>query len=92
MIPVAFEYARPTTVADAISALTAGGEDAKVLSGGQSLLPVLRLRMAAPTVLVDVSGIAEMNGVSDGGDHLVIGANTTHYDVMNNAQIGRAHV
>ncbi len=55
-----------------------------MISGGQSLMPVLRLRMAAPSVLVDVGGIAEMNGVSDGGDHILIGANTTHHDVMNN--------
>ena len=84
MIPVAFDYTKPSSVDEAIQALVAGGEDAKVISGGQSLMPVLRLRMAAPSVLVDVGGIAEMNGVSDGGDHILIGANTTHHDVMNN--------
>ena len=84
MIPVAFDYTKPSSVDEAIQALVAGGEDAKVISGGQSLMPVLRLRMAAPSVLVDVGGIAEMNGVSDGGDHILIGSNTTHHDVMNN--------
>ncbi|MGI9196801.1 MAG: FAD binding domain-containing protein [Candidatus Nanopelagicales bacterium] len=87
MIPVAFDYTKPSTVDEAVQALVAGGEDAKVISGGQSLMPVLRLRMAAPTVLVDVGGIAEMNGVSDGGDHVLIGANTTHHEVMNNALV-----
>ena len=87
MIPVAFDYVRPATVEEAIAALAAAGEDAKVISGGQSLMPVLRLRMAAPSVLVDVGAIAEMRGVSDAGDHLVIGANTTHHEVMNDAQV-----
>lgn len=87
MIPVAFDYTRPKTVDEAVQALVAGGEDAKVISGGQSLMPVLRLRMAAPSVLVDVGGIAEMNGVTDGGDHILIGANTTHHDVMNNTLV-----
>jgi len=87
VIPVAFDYTKPSTVDEAVQALIAGGEDAKVISGGQSLMPVLRLRMAAPSVLVDVGGIAEMNGVSDDGDHLLIGSNTTHHDVMNNALV-----
>ncbi len=87
MIPVAFEYVRPVSVDEAVAALAAAGEDAKVISGGQSLMPVLRLRLAAPTSLIDVGGIAEMSGVSDGGDHLVIGSNTTHHEVMNNALV-----
>ncbi len=87
MIPVAFDYVRPGSVDEAVAALAAAGEDAKVISGGQSLMPVLRLRLAAPTSLIDVGGIAEMSGVSDGGDHLVIGSNTTHHEVMNNAMV-----
>ncbi len=87
MIPVAFDYVRPGSVDEAVAALAAAGEDAKVISGGQSLMPVLRLRLAAPTSLIDVGGIAEMSGVSDGGDHLVIGSNTTHHEVMNNALV-----
>lgn len=82
MIPVAFDYVRPGSVDEAVAALASAGEDAKVISGGQSLMPVLRLRLAAPTSLIDVGGIAEMSGVSDGGDHLVIGSNTTHHEVM----------
>jgi carbon-monoxide dehydrogenase medium subunit len=87
VIPVAFEYVRPVSVDEAVAALAAAGEDAKVISGGQSLMPVLRLRLAAPTSLIDVGGIAEMSGVSDGGDHLVIGSNTTHHEVMNSALV-----
>lgn len=83
MIPVAFDYTRVTTIDEAIAALAAGGEDAKILAGGQSLMPVLRLRMAAPDVVIDVSDVAEMQGVSDAGDAIVIGAGTTHHAVMN---------
>lgn len=90
MIPVAFDYTRVTTVDEAIAALAAGGEDAKILAGGQSLMPVLRLRMAAPDVVIDVSDVAEMQGVSDAGDAIVIGAGTTHHAVMNDPLV-RAH-
>lgn len=83
MIPVAFDYVRPGTVAEAIAALQAGGEDAKIIAGGQSLMPVLRLRMAAPSVLIDCSAISEMRGVCDAEGAIVIGAATTHHEVMN---------
>jgi aerobic carbon-monoxide dehydrogenase medium subunit len=81
MIPASFDYVRPTSLADAISALAAGGDDAKVIAGGQSLLPLLRLRLAYPELLVDTGGLAELQGVSDAGDSLLIGAGTTHYQV-----------
>ena len=83
MIPAEFEYTRPSTVADAVSALSEAGEDAKVLAGGQSLIPVLRLRLAYPTTVVDVGRVDEMRGVRDDGDAIVIGAATTHHEVMN---------
>jgi carbon-monoxide dehydrogenase medium subunit len=82
MIPAAFDYARPSTVDDAVRALADGGEDAKVLAGGQSLIPVLRLRLAAPTVLVDLGGVGELRGVRDDGEALVIGATTRHADLL----------
>ena len=82
MIPVKFDYVRPATLAEAISALADGGEDAKVIAGGQSLLPLLRLRLAYPDLLVDVGDIAELRGVSDQGAALRIGARTTHYDIV----------
>jgi aerobic carbon-monoxide dehydrogenase medium subunit len=87
MIPVSFDYVKASSVQDAVAALGQGGEDAKVLSGGQSLIPVLRLRLSAPTVLIDVSQVDEMRGVSQDGDRLVIGAATTHHDVMTDALV-----
>jgi aerobic carbon-monoxide dehydrogenase medium subunit len=87
MIPVAFDYVKATSVDDALAALRDGGEDAKVLGGGQSLIPVLRLRLSAPSVLIDVSRVDAMRGVSQDGDHLVIGAATTHHDVMTDALV-----
>jgi carbon-monoxide dehydrogenase medium subunit len=78
MIPVAFDYLRPSTVDDAVAALAEAGDEAKVLAGGQSLLPVLRLRLAAPSLVVDLSGMPQLTGVRDDGDALVIGAMTTH--------------
>lgn len=87
MIPAAFDYTKATTVAEAIAALQAGGEDAKVLGGGQSLLPVLRLRLNAPSVLVDCSGIDEISGIREEGGKVVVGAGATHYAVMNNAVV-----
>jgi carbon-monoxide dehydrogenase medium subunit len=82
MIPAAFDYVAPSTVEDAVRALAEAGEDGKVLGGGQSLLPVLRMRLAGPACLVDLGRIAELRGVREDGDALVIGAMTTHYDVQ----------
>jgi aerobic carbon-monoxide dehydrogenase medium subunit len=82
MIPSSFDYVRASTIDEAVSALGQGGEDAKLLSGGQSLIPVLRLRLSSPSVLVDVSRVDAMRGVTQDGDALVIGAATTHHDVM----------
>ena len=89
MIPSAFEYTRPATVDEAVSALAAAGEDAKVLGGGQSLLPVLRLRLAAPSTLVDLGGIEELTGVREDGDAIVIGAMTTHDAVLRDELVRR---
>ncbi len=81
MIPAEFDYLAPDTVADAVAALAAD-EDAKVLAGGQSLIPVLRLRLSYPTQLVDLRKVQELRGVRDDGDALVIGAMTRHSDVV----------
>jgi carbon-monoxide dehydrogenase medium subunit len=69
-------------VAEAVRSLADGGEDAKVIAGGQSLLPLLRLRLAYPELLVDIGRLEELRGVQDEGDSLRIGALTTHDDVM----------
>lgn len=82
MIPTQFDYVRPTSVDEAVGALADAGDDAKVITGGQSLLPLLRVRLAAPNLLVDCGRIDEMRGVTDAGDALLIGAATTHHDVM----------
>ena len=87
MIPAEFDYARPTSIAEAVSALGAAGEDAKLMAGGQSLIPILRLRLAYPSTVVDVSRVQEMRGVRDDGDAIVIGAMTTHDEILRNALV-----
>jgi carbon-monoxide dehydrogenase medium subunit len=82
MIPASFEYVRPGSLDEAVRALAEGGEEAKVIAGGQSLLPLLRLRLAYPELLVDLGAVDELRGVGDSGDALTIGARTTHYQVM----------
>ena len=82
MIPPEFDYLRPHSAAEAVTELGRAGEDAKVLAGGQSLLPLLRLRLAYPTALIDLGGVGELRGVRLDGEQLVIGAMTTHYDVL----------
>jgi carbon-monoxide dehydrogenase medium subunit len=82
VIPATFDYVRPTTVDEAVAALGAGGEDAKVLAGGQSLIPLLRLRLSYPTTLVDLGAVGELRGIRDDGDSVVVGAMTTHHDVL----------
>jgi carbon-monoxide dehydrogenase medium subunit len=87
MIPAKFDYVRPGSVAEAVSALANGGDDAKVIAGGQSLLPLLRLRLSYPELLVDVGGLDEMRGVTDVGDELLIGAGTTNYQLVHDPLI-----
>lgn len=82
MIPAQFDYVAPASVAEAVTALSEAGEDAKVLAGGQSLIPVLRLRLSYPTVLVDLRKIGDLRGVREEGSELVIGAMTRHADVV----------
>lgn len=82
MIPSTFDYVAPTTVDEVVAALASAGEDAKIIAGGQSLMPVLRLRLAAPTTLVDLGRVPELRGVREDGGDLVIGAMTTHHDVI----------
>jgi len=89
MIPAKFDYTKPGSVSEAVSALAGGGEDAKVIAGGQSLLPLLRLRLSFPDLLVDVGGLGELRGVRDEGDTLWIGALTTHDEVVRDPVIGQ---
>lgn len=81
MIPAAFDYHAPTSVDEALRLLSEAGDEAKIIAGGQSLLPVLRLRLAAPEVVIDLAKIDSLRGVRDDGDAIVIGAMTSHHDV-----------
>ncbi|MET8584927.1 xanthine dehydrogenase family protein subunit M [Streptomyces collinus] len=89
MIPPTFDYTRPATVDEALRALADAGDEAKVLAGGQSLLPLLRLRLAFPELVVDVGRIQELRGVREDGDTLVIGAMTTHHEVVHDPLVRR---
>ncbi len=84
MIPAQFDYVAPTTVEDALAALAEHGDDAKIIAGGQSLLPVLRMRLNAPETVIDLGRIDTLRGVRDDGDAIVVGAMTTHHDVLTN--------
>ena len=87
MIPAQFEYVAPSSVEEALSVLAEAGDDAKIIAGGQSLLPVLRMRLNAPDKVIDLGRIASLRGVRDEGDAIVIGAMTTHADVLSDALV-----
>ncbi|GLP69448.1 carbon-monoxide dehydrogenase medium subunit [Streptomyces sp. SAI-126] len=89
MIPPSFDYARPSSVEETVRVLSEGGEDAKVLAGGQSLLPLLRLRLAFPELVVDVGRVPGLRGVREEGETLVVGALTTHHDVVRDPLVRR---
>ena len=89
MIPAKFDYLAPTSVEDALSALSQHGDDAKIMAGGQSLLPVLRMRLNAPEVVIDLGRIDSLRGIREDGDALVIGALTTHSEVVTNDLVRR---
>jgi carbon-monoxide dehydrogenase medium subunit len=78
VIPVAFDYERVDSAAAALALLAEHGDEAKLLAGGHSLLPMMKLRLAYPSVLVDIGRIEDLNYVRDAGDHLAIGALTKH--------------
>jgi aerobic carbon-monoxide dehydrogenase medium subunit len=81
MIPVAFEYARPDSVDGALALLAERGEDATVLAGGHSLLPVMKLRLAAPELVIDIGKLTELQYIRVDGDEVAIGAGTRHRTV-----------
>ena len=81
MIPAQFDYVAPQSVEDALTALAEAGDDAKVLAGGQSLLPILRLRMNTPETIIDLGRIPALREVSEDGDAVVIGAMATHDEI-----------
>ena len=83
MIPPSFTYARATSVDEALALAAEHGEDAKYLAGGQSLLPLMKLRFAAPTVLIDLGRVTELSYLRDEGTYVAVGALTRHHDVAN---------
>jgi len=82
VIPAPFSYHRPRTVAEATTLLAQHGDDGRALAGGQSLIPMMKLRLAAPEHLIDLGGIAELKGVQRSGNTLVIGATTTQHELQ----------
>jgi carbon-monoxide dehydrogenase medium subunit len=78
MIPSAFEYARATSLDEALALLVKHGEGSKILAGGHSLVPMMKLRLAEPSVLIDIGGIAALSGIAFDGKRFVIGATTKH--------------
>lgn len=85
MFPNRFEYFRPATLAEALSLLSAHGEDAKLMAGGQSLLSLMKLRLANPKVVIDLGAIAELSGVREEGESIVVGALTTYAEIKDSA-------
>ena len=81
VIPAKFAYARADSVDEAIALLAEHGDDAKILAGGHSLLPLMKLRLATPAVLVDVGNLRDLSYITDAGDHIAIGGLTRHHDV-----------
>ncbi len=90
MIPAAVDYVRADSAEAAIAALVEHGDEAKLLAGGQSLLPLMRLRLATPTVLVDVGRATDLVGISVEGDTVSIGALTTHSTLEHSAELAAA--
>jgi aerobic carbon-monoxide dehydrogenase medium subunit len=89
VIPAAFDYKAPTSVDEALQLLAEGGDDAKIIAGGQSLLPVMKLRLAAPELLIDLAKIDSLKGVRDDGDAIVIGAMTPHFEVVGDPLVAK---
>jgi len=88
VIPLAFDYEVAESVDHAIELLGQHGDEAKLLAGGHSLLPIMKLRLAAPTILVDLGRLDDLNYVRDEGDHLAIGAMTRHFDMERDSTLG----
>jgi carbon-monoxide dehydrogenase medium subunit len=88
MIPAEFDYTAPDTLEDAIKALSEGGEDAKLLAGGHSLLPLMKLRLAAPALLIDLRKVQGLGGIERQNGHWRIGALTPHAAVEHSPELG----
>src|SRR5215510_1658480 len=85
MYPASFDYERPATVDEAVALLAKYGDDAKVLAGGHSLIPAMKLRLARPAVIVDIGRIASLSYIRESGGAIAIGATTTHRAIETSA-------
>lgn len=90
MIPAAFEYHRPDSISDAIKIISEHGDEARVLAGGHSLIPMMKLRMADLSHLVDLQAISELKGISVSGDTITIGAMTTQHELIANEELAKS--
>ena len=82
MIPAKFDYIKASSVSEAINLLDEHGFDAKILSGGHSLLPAMKLRLNRPEILIDISGISGMKTIEETGSEVIVGANCTHTQIL----------
>src|SRR5512132_3050996 len=85
MIPAVFDYQAPRTIDEALSLLTANSDEAKILAGGHSLIPAMKLRLAQPGMLIDLGRIKDLAYIREQGDQIPIGAMTTHYQIESSA-------
>ena len=89
MIPAAFSYHRASSAGQALDLAARHGEDARFLAGGHSLLPMMKLRLAVPEVIIDIGGLAELSYITDAGDHIAVGALTRHHDLEYSGLLAR---
>jgi aerobic carbon-monoxide dehydrogenase medium subunit len=89
MIPAQFDYQAPTTIDEALSLLSANVDDAKILAGGHSLIPAMKLRLAQPALLIDLGRIKDLSYIREDADSILIGAMTTHYDIESSSLLKR---
>src|SRR6202011_1074951 len=87
MFPAAFDYRSPSTLEEALAVLAERGDDAKIMAGGQSLIPLLKLRFAQPALVVDIGRLPSMAGIGRKNGHLSIGALARHVDIERNADL-----
>jgi aerobic carbon-monoxide dehydrogenase medium subunit len=91
MLPAAFDYAAPATLEEALALLKKRGDDAKIMAGGQSLIPLLKLRFAQPAIVVDIGRLPSMNAIARHNGHLSIGALVRHVDIERNADLPKLY-
>ena len=89
MIPGPFAYHRPTSVKEAVGLLGSLGEDARAIAGGHSLIPMMKLRLARPTHLIDLAGVADLKGLREDGRDIVVGAMTTQHELINSELLAK---